>query len=581
MSFGAYTTSRFTVLNLRTAYTFPTKTRTFRARKPQLSSNSYRPLGSYNQKAASRCHTYPGGHTLESGFGKYTFAFVLTIVAGTAYFFAPSRDSGTETLKKSTTPTGYTPTTLTSDPEFLILLGMPSEIAAGRPGNLTAEQEAKLRQFWQETLKVFGIDELAPPTDGTATPQSGRTNTTEATDKKKSRRHLFNRKKKEELDSTDPEKSVAAAVNDKHGQSKEFQAALANLKPEDIRNAFWSMVKMDHPDALLLRFLRARKWDVQNALIMMISTLSWRMTEMHVDDDIMIKGEQGAFEASKSSDPAVKREGDDFIAQLKMGKSFLHGQDKDGRPLCFVRTRLHRQGEQTEASLERFTVYTIETARLLLRAPVDTATIVFDMTNFSMANMDYTPVKFMIKCFEANYPESLGAVLVYKAPWVFQGIWSIIRGWLDPVVASKIHFAKTIDELSAFIPRTQIPRELGGDEAWDYVYPAPPDPATAENPKLSDAATRGKIEVERGELAKRYEEVVLEWVAGEKEGKEVEGERNGVAEELRKNYWKLDPYMRARSLYDRSGVLGEGGVVNFYPEKKQAPETMTSSDDVD
>ena len=62
------------------------------------------------------------------------------------------------------------------------------------------------------------------------------------------------------------------------------------------------------------------------------------------------------------------------------------------------------------------------------------------MTGFSLANMvcctapsppetfvdskllqDYTPVKFMIKCFEANYPESLGTVLVYKAPWVFQG----------------------------------------------------------------------------------------------------------------------------------------------------------------
>ena len=59
------------------------------------------------------------------------------------------------------------------------------------------------------------------------------------------------------------------------------------------------------------------------------------------------------------------------------------------------------------------------------------------MTGFSLANMvsfliilvtseliplqDYSPVKFMIKCFEANYPESLGAVLVHKAPWVFQG----------------------------------------------------------------------------------------------------------------------------------------------------------------
>lgn len=51
-------------------------------------------------------------------------------------------------------------------------------------------------------------------------------------------------------------------------------------------------------------------------------------------------------------------------------------------------------------------------------------TIVFDMTNFTLANMDYAPVKFMIKCFEANYPESLGAVLIHNAPWVFQGLYN-------------------------------------------------------------------------------------------------------------------------------------------------------------
>lgn len=55
-------------------------------------------------------------------------------------------------------------------------------------------------------------------------------------------------------------------------------------------------------------------------------------------------------------------------------------------------------------------------------------TIVFDMTGFSMANMDYTPVKFMIKCFEANYPESLGTVLINNAPWVFQGETTVIHG---------------------------------------------------------------------------------------------------------------------------------------------------------
>jgi hypothetical protein len=81
--------------------------------------------------------------------------------------------------------------------------------------------------------------------------------------------------------------------------------------------------------------------------------------------------------------------------------------------------------------------------------------------------MDYTPVRFMIKCFEANYPESLGAVLVHKAPFVFSAIWNIIKGWLDPVVASKIHFTKHLEDLEQYIPRSQIMKELGGDEDWE------------------------------------------------------------------------------------------------------------------
>ena len=123
------------------------------------------------------------------------------------------------------------------------------------------------------------------------------------------------------------------------------------------------------------------------------------------------------------------------------------------------------------------------------------------MTDFSLANMDYTPVKFMIKCFEANYPESLGSVLVYKSPWVFQGIWKIIKGWLDPVVASKVHFASNVSELQEWIPRPQIPKELGGDEDYTYTYP---EPREDENTVMGDAEARGKVEAERTELVRSY-----------------------------------------------------------------------------
>ncbi|KAK4897270.1 hypothetical protein LTR28_001735, partial [Elasticomyces elasticus] len=324
------------------------------------------------------------------------------------------------------------------------------------------------------------------------------------------------------------------------------------------------MAKHDNPDALLLRFLRARKWDVHNALVMLVSTMHWRAVEMHVDDDIMLNGELHALRQSKSAgSKAEQGEGADFLAQMRMGKSFLHGVDREGRPMCFVRVRLHRQGEQSEKSLERYTVYTIETARMMLKPPVDTATIVFDMTSFSMANMDYTPVKFMIKCFEANYPESLGSVLVYKSPWIFQGIWKIIKGWLDPVVAAKVHFASNEKELAEFVPIERVPKELGGEEAWEYRYV---EPSPDEDAQMRDVEARRKWQGQRDELVRRYETETLSWAqrAQGQSGSEARN-REALADELRDNYWKLDPYVRARSLYDRLGTIGAGGKLDFYP----------------
>ncbi len=99
---------------------------------------------------------------------------------------------------------------------------------------------------------------------------------------------------------------------------------------------YGAWVKHDHPDALVLRFLRARKWDVDKALVMLISTMHWRAKEMHVDDDIMVKGEAAAAEAESGSDPRPSGLGHDFLAQIRMGKSFLHGVDRDGRPICLV-----------------------------------------------------------------------------------------------------------------------------------------------------------------------------------------------------------------------------------------------------
>lgn len=258
-----------------------------------------------------------------------------------------------------------------------------ADVAAGRPGNLTPEQEEKLQRLWSLLFRVFGTDDVNGGGVEAAESIASSEQTAAQPEKAKKKKGLFSRKNTAVTGSDpsspggptafEPTTLGAADPDDKYGQAQQFLDTLASQSPESIRETMWSMVKHDNPDALLLRFLRARKWDADKALHMLISTMNWRATVMHVDDDIMKNGEGGAAEAEKGQDAAAKTLAHGFLAQIRMGKSFLHGVDKAGRPICFVRVRLHRQGEQSEEALERYTVYIIETARMLLKPPVDTA----------------------------------------------------------------------------------------------------------------------------------------------------------------------------------------------------------------
>ncbi|KAI5789853.1 CRAL-TRIO domain-containing protein [Pyronema domesticum] len=474
-------------------------------------------------------------------------------------------------------------------PQHLHHLSTMPTLAPGRPENLTPAEEKKLQEFWSLTLKSFGVLDgpvawsLPPPppiynhsealaaaaaanksNNGTNGTTHGATNGDSP--KKKTSRFGFLSRGGGSKDEEEEQKRKREEEEKKSLEEKERIASLPPQTPEELRFQFWSMVKCDDPDALLLRFLRARKWDAEKALEMMMKTMSWRGRVMDVAT-VVKEGEGVPF----------RRGAEDagFMHQLIAGKSYLHGTDIDGRPVCWVTAGLHFAKDQTERDIQRFTIYTMETARLMLRSPVDTACVVFDMSDFSINNMDYAPVRFMIDCFEAHYPESLGVCCIHKAPWVFQGIWNIVKAWLDPVVASKIHFTTSTKDLTRFIPSHQIPKNIGGTEDWTYSYsPKPPAEIpdgvkdhedrytvnTAEN-----IASLAKLEAERRQQVERYEELTREWIKGAAEKKE---QRTKVAKELEKGYWGLDKYIRGRGIYDRTGVIGANGEINFYPNKK-------------
>ncbi|KHN97385.1 CRAL/TRIO domain protein [Metarhizium album ARSEF 1941] len=439
-----------------------------------------------------------------------------------------------------------------------------SPVADGHVGNLTAEQETKLRELWQTVFRLYDVLQehsqkraaapAPPPVDSP----------------KKSRLGLFGGWKAAEAPASPalPEealKLIACDEEDKFGLVKQFQQVIATQTPESLRAMVLGSLKHEHPDALALRFLRARKWDVNRALVMMFSAMNWRYSEAKVDADILANGEEvlvGDEETGAVKPKALAR---DFMRQIRTGKSFIHGTDRADRPISYVRVRLHRASDQSVESLERYTTYLIETARLALAPPVETATLVFDLTGFTLANMDYVPVKFIIKCFEANYPESLGAILIHNSPWVFKGIWKVISAWLDPVVAGKVHFTYGRKDLETFIHPSQIIKELGGDEDWEYMYE---EPVPGENEAMKDTAARDALQKTREDIARDFEATTKQWIehpAGP-EAAELMAKRDKIAAQLRDNFWKLDKYVRCRSLYDRQGNIRPGQNAVWYPE---------------
>ncbi|KAF3008392.1 hypothetical protein E8E13_000469 [Curvularia kusanoi] len=396
--------------------------------------------------------------------------------------------------------------TSSSSSEKTVTSGVSTQSAEpGTVGNLTLEQERCLQEAWIHILRLCGYEKTG------------------------------NR------------------VPDK---SNEFLLNVKNISPDGFKDALWNYMFSDNPDGLVLRFLRARKWDVTKAIEMLVSAIDWR-EERKINTNIIRGGESVGLKAEKTPDEEA------FMMQYRSGKSYVRGNDKCGHPVYVIRVKLHDPNKQPAHVMESFALHNIEMLRIMAKSRQDKATLVFDLTGFGLRNMDFHFVKFLIHMLEARYPETLKMAIVHNAPFVFWGIWNVIKHWLDPVIASKIHFTSGNKGMHEFIPRDNLQKCFGGDDDWEYKYV---EPTASENEQLYDAEKKGELLDQKTALINTFNQLTVEWATLELDGsmaKAKDDQRRDVAQELERKYWQLDPHIRSTTYYDRVGVLTRDGVVDF------------------
>lgn len=345
-----------------------------------------------------------------------------------------------------------------------------------------------------------------------------------------------------------------AAEPDNHGTPHEtvpeYQVGMLHplLKPLDPKKSlrlFWETLKTDYPDDNLLRYLKARSWNVDQAAAMLTHDWAWKSSPQYNTTEIIHGGERAIY--------AKHQKG--VIRNLELQKAVIIGRDRKQRPVLVVRAKLHTPGEQTAEEIEKFAVLVIEQIKLFYNTRMSAATIIFDLSKFSMANMEYEPVKFLISCLENHYPECLAQLFVHKAPWLFNPIWNIVKPWLDAEVVSKIHFTKSHKDLLKYIDDSCIPDYLGGKCKVDWDNYHVPD--GTYDKYLHDHATKSKIVSEFIELIKIFTAKTVQWIEcrDAKLSKQLKLQRIDIERQIRLNYSKLDPYVRSRSVYDINGLL--------------------------
>ncbi|XP_031226860.1 motile sperm domain-containing protein 2 isoform X2 [Mastomys coucha] len=183
---------------------------------------------------------------------------------------------------------------------------------------------------------------------------------------------------------------------------------------------------------------------------------------------------------------------------LELGGIYLHGYDKEGNKLFWIRVKYHIKDQKTIMDKKKLIAFWLE--RYAKRENGKPITVMFDMseTGFNSIDMDF--VRFIINCFKVYYPKYLSKIVIFDMPWIMNAAFKIVKSWLGPEAVSLLKFTSK-NEIQEYVSVEYLPPHMGGTDPFKYSYPPLVDddfqtPLCENGPIASEDETSSKEDIE-------------------------------------------------------------------------------------
>lgn len=169
-----------------------------------------------------------------------------------------------------------------------------------------------------------------------------------------------------------------------------------------FKNLFDFKTQLD--DKCLLRYLRARDWNLDKSSKMLFETLTWRKSFR--PHEITAESMKGIFD---------------------LGGLYRNGHDKFSRPVVYI-----KPGAYNPYSAEqriKYLVWVLESSIQDMEEEVEKLTWVIDFSEYGKGT--HSPngrvvAQNSLHVLQNHYPERLGSLFVVNAPWFLSLIFTVI-----------------------------------------------------------------------------------------------------------------------------------------------------------